>query len=147
MSKQAPQFWLEWILASLQDGKHVEITAKGWSMWPTIKPGTILTIQKTPIEEVQVGDAIAFIRDTHFVVHRVEKINQQVPLKILTRGDANLRYDELVTAENYCGKVLNLVALRAPFLPERLFNHGWQFIQINLTRIKKILFQKKQDSI
>ena len=62
MTKQTPQFWFQWILDSLQDGKEIDITANGWSMYPSIKPGTVLTLIKVPIEALRVGDAIAFTR-------------------------------------------------------------------------------------
>lgn len=147
MTKQAPQFWFQWILASLHEGKEVEITANGWSMCPSIKPGTVLTLVKIPIEEIEVGDAIAFTRGEHFVVHRVETIAQENPRTIISRGDANLRFDEIVSPQNYCGKVKSIVLKQAPGLPQRLFYFLLQLVHVNLARAKKIPSLLKRDSV
>lgn len=146
MSKQAPHFWFEWICSSLEEGKEVALSANGWSMWPTVKPGTVLSLKKMPIEEVQVGDAIAFIRGEHFVVHRVERIVAENPRKIISRGDANLRFDEIVSEVNYCGKVVNLQIGPAPRMALRIFSKLFQFCQINWARAKKIPSLLKRDS-
>lgn len=146
MSKQAPHFWFEWICSSLEEGKEVALSANGWSMWPTVKPGTVLSLKKMPIEEVQVGDAIAFIRGEHFVVHRVERIVAENPRKIISRGDANLRFDEIVSEVNYCGKVVNLQIGPAPRMALRIFSNLFQFCQINWARAKKIPSLLKRDS-
>jgi signal peptidase I len=146
MSKQAPHFWFKWISTSLQEGHDVEITAQGWSMWPTIKPGSILTLKNVSIEEIQVGDAIAFIRGEHFVVHRAESIAQENPRKIISRGDANLRFDEIVSEDNYCGKVIHPQISPAPRIAQRIFSYLFQFCQINWARVKKIPSLLKRDS-
>lgn len=147
MSKQAAHFWFEWIRTSLEEGKEVELTANGWSMWPMIQPGTVLTLIKIPIDEIQVGDAIAFIRNEHFVVHRVEKIVAQQPRQISTRGDANLRCDEMITTENYGGKVRNEFSKKAPRPRQRIFNYLHQLLQISWARAKKIPSLLKRDTI
>ncbi len=156
MSKQTPHFWFEWILSSLQEGKVVEITAKGWSMWPTIKPGTSISISKVELPELQPGDLIAFTRAEHFVVHRIEEIQRNGTYTIYTRGDANLRRDEPVTKDNFCGKVIDINAQdqsnnsysRAmPRMPQRLKNATMQFFQINMARAKKIPSLMKRDSM
>ncbi|MFM6945907.1 MAG: S24/S26 family peptidase [Flavobacteriales bacterium] len=126
MSKQTPHFWFDWIRASLDEGKEVEITAKGWSMLPAIKPYTVLTLVKIPIEEIQIGDAIAFARGEHFVVHRVQRIAQENPREIVSRGDANLRFDEIVTDANYCGKVIFPALNPAPKMSRRVVSYLFQ---------------------
>jgi signal peptidase I len=154
MSKQTPHFWFEWILSSLQEGKVVEITAKGWSMWPTIKPGTSISILKVELSELQPGDLIAFIRSEHFVVHRIEEIQRNGAYTIYTRGDANLRRDELITEQNFCGKVIgintedqskNSYSREMPRMSARMKNAMVQFFQINLARAKKIPSLLKRD--
>ena len=155
MSKQAPHFWFEWILSSLQEGKVVEITANGWSMWPTIKPGTSISISRVEMSELQPGDLIAFTRAAHFVVHRIEEIKSNGAFTIYTRGDANLRRDEPITAENFCGKVIAFktkeipeanYAREIPQMPARMKNAFVQFVQINRARAKKIPSLMKRDS-
>jgi signal peptidase I len=154
MSKQTPHFWFEWILSSLQEGKVVEITAKGWSMWPTIKPGTSISISKVELSELQPGDLIAFTRAEHFVVHRIEEIQRNGAYTIYTRGDANLRRDEPITEDNFCGKVIGINAQdqskqsyskEMPRMPQRLKNSAVQFFQINMARAKKIPSLLKRD--
>jgi signal peptidase I len=153
MAKQDPSFWYQWILSSLQEGKAVEIVAKGWSMWPTIKPGTSLTISKVDISALRPGDLIAFTRAEHFVVHRIEEIQFNGSYAIYTRGDANLRRDEPITSENFCGKVQVVKAQQsalegnfpAPHLPKRVMSAFVQFIFINCNRVKKIPLLLKRD--
>ncbi|MEN9941664.1 MAG: hypothetical protein RL286_1162 [Bacteroidota bacterium] len=154
MSKQTPHFWFEWILSSLQEGKVVEITAKGWSMWPTIKPGTSISISKVELSELQPGDLIAFTRAEHFVVHRIEEIKSNGAYTIYTRGDANLRRDEPITEDNFCGQVIGINAQdqskqsysrEMPPMSLRLKNAAVQFFQINLARAKKIPSLLKRD--
>ena len=154
MSKQAPHFCFEWILSSLQEGKVVEITANGWSMWPTIHPGTSISISRVEFSELPPGDLIAFTRAEHFVVHRIVEIERNGSYTIFTKGDANLRRDEAITKANFCGKVIGINTLdqskqsyssEIPRMPRRLKNATMQFFQINLARVKKIPSLLKRD--
>ncbi|MEY3681996.1 MAG: hypothetical protein RLZZ289_519, partial [Bacteroidota bacterium] len=73
---------------------------------------------------------------------------------IYTRGDANLRRDEPITKDNFCGKVIGIntqdqskqsYSKELPLMPLRLKNAAVQFFQINMARAKKIPSLLKRD--
>ena len=61
------------------------------SMLPTLKPNDLLIVQRTGIEEIEIGDIIAFnshIEEIRVVAHRViEKFNDNGKIAIKTQGD------------------------------------------------------------
>lgn len=73
------------------------------SMEPAIYKGSLCFInERTPFEEVQVGQVIAFKSGDMQVTHRVVSIDDD---GITTKGDANNTVDSAkVTKENYIGK-------------------------------------------
>lgn len=84
--------------------------AHGFSMYPLIRHGDILTIQPVEVNALKVGD-VAFYRsvENRLVAHRiVERYVQhdQVILKI--RGDATQGPDEKVLLDQVLGKVISV---------------------------------------
>jgi len=75
----------------------------------------------------------------------VEAIAQENPREIISRGDANLRIDEIVSEANYCGKVMHPQITPAPRIVPRIFSFVLQLFQINLARAKKIPSLLKRD--
>ena len=92
------------------------------SMEPEIKTGSVVYVNtRKDIDEIKVGDIIAFYSGGNAVTHRVTRINKN---HIVTKGDANRTDDkEIVTSENYIGKTeytipfigYALNSLRSPF--------------------------------
>ena len=76
---------------------------KTGSMEPAIHEGSLCFInQRTPFEQVKVGQVIAFKTGDALVTHRVVGIDEE---GITTKGDANNVVDAAkVTKENYIGK-------------------------------------------
>ncbi len=100
------EFWLSWCREELTLGRTVRIVASGYSMIPTVWPGELIEIQPVVIEDVKIGDIIAFQRIQHMVVHRVVMIqNLHDETFITTMGDSNLKADEVINNENFIGKV------------------------------------------
>src|SRR6185503_13905808 len=68
-------------------------TVVSGSMEPTIAIGTLTFVQKTPFENLQKGDIIAFTDPTNnnrIILHRVYLVNQTAAGKTLeTKGDHN----------------------------------------------------------
>ncbi len=85
------------------------------SMAPILGVGDIIFIQPSRIEDVRVGEIVAFhATPKTVVIHRVEKV-MLLPGKIylITKGDANDVTDQSVgfppvRKENFLGKVLNI---------------------------------------
>ncbi|MFZ0281897.1 MAG: S24/S26 family peptidase, partial [Bacteroidales bacterium] len=59
----------------LAEGKTLKVKAEGYSMYPTIKPGSVIYIE--PAErgnEPVPGEIIAWKKESGFVVHRLIKV-------------------------------------------------------------------------
>lgn len=75
------------ILALIEKGHLVTITARGNSMRPFIEDGRDLLIFGKA-EKISVGDVIlAEVKEGHFVCHRIESIENGV---VVMRGDGNI---------------------------------------------------------
>lgn len=92
------------IFAPILSGVRPYIVLSG-SMEPEIKTGSVVYVnQRSGIEDVSVGDIIAFYSGGHAVTHRVTRINGN---QIVTKGDANRTDDsELVDSKNFIGKTV-----------------------------------------
>jgi uncharacterized protein YkvS len=103
-------FWLTWCKEELAKGRAVHLPAKGLSMWPSIWPKTILSIEQKAFTDIEVGEVIAFERNLQFVVHRVVKKSVYQGLQIVyTRGDSNWHLDELISDAQYIGAITGKV--------------------------------------
>jgi signal peptidase len=73
------------------------------SMEPNIKIGSVSFVNtRYPYKKIQVGDVIAFKRDTIFATHRVVEITEE---GFITKGDANNIADGKIVSQNeYVGK-------------------------------------------
>src|SRR5450759_4757569 len=59
----------------LSEGKTIRIKAHGYSMYPCIKPGSLLLIEPIHLKKAPVpGEIIAIKRENGMVVHRLSKI-------------------------------------------------------------------------
>lgn len=106
MLKMVDEFWLNWCKEELILGRTVRVVASGYSMIPTIWPGETVEISPISIEDVIVGDLIAFQRIHHIVVHRViRKQNAESYFLLKSQGDSNLKEDEPITTDIFLGKV------------------------------------------
>lgn len=75
----------------------------GSSMWPTLNRGDLVLLQGVDgVEDLEVGDIIAFRQEQGFSIHRVVSIDGQT---ITTRGDGNFVNDPPVTIDDVMGKV------------------------------------------
>ena len=72
-------------------------------MEPNIKVGSVSFVNtRYPYEKIQVGDVIAFKRESIFATHRVVEITEE---GFKTKGDANNVADgKIVPEEEYVGK-------------------------------------------
>ena len=93
------------------------------SMLPVLKPYDMIVVEKVDINEVSVGDIIAF--DSHIegigiVAHRaVEVFDDHGEVGISTKGDNVEEPDGwIVHGEDFIGKVVNIVPTMGVFLIE-----------------------------
>ena len=76
------------------------------SMYPTIKIGDQVLVEKVRPDEVRFGDIIVFRQNRRLVIHRViGKSEHGGQFHFLEKGDANLQ-SSLVSAEDIIGKVI-----------------------------------------
>jgi len=94
----------------LDEGKTLRIRAEGFSMYPSIKPGSVILIEPClPPLEPEKGEIIAGRRDSGFVVHRLVRIIMQNNERFfITRGDSARSEDLPVAARQLAGRVIGI---------------------------------------
>lgn len=93
----------------LRSGKTVQLLASGWSMFPSVWKGANLGLIYVPINELHLGDLVAFKREQRAIMHRIVEIaNENGELQVRTQGDSNLKQDEWFGNELYLGKVVSI---------------------------------------
>ncbi len=92
-------------------------TVASGSMEPTMFKGDTIIIEKTPFEEIEIGDIIVYDRPSDHdkvIVHRVISIIYDEPKTIKTQGDANSApipgTDYPITEKEYLGKVVKIIS-------------------------------------
>jgi signal peptidase I len=99
-------FWITWFKNRLQKGNFVQIRANGNSMIPCMWKGDLVRIYPLSLNQIGLGDIVAFQRNQHFVVHRVISIqNISGKVQLCTQGDSNRLVDEPIDEQNFIGKV------------------------------------------
>ena len=94
----------------LDEGKNLKIKADGYSMYPSIKPGTIIFIEPFTVNnDPEPGEIVAWKRESGFVVHRLVRSERQGNDVIyITRGDSCKYNDKPVTRDQIAGKVVRI---------------------------------------
>lgn len=92
----------------LSEGKTIRIKAHGYSMYPAIKPGSLILIEPLKQKGKPVpGEIVALKRDKGMIVHRVVKrIIKDGTEYFVTRGDSNSMADTPVTIDKIAGRVV-----------------------------------------
>lgn len=94
----------------LAEGKTIKIRADGYSMYPSIRPGAIISIEPLAAgTEPGPGEIIAWTREQGFVVHRLVAIEKEGEAKqYKTRGDSCLYEDPPVSRDRIAGRVIHV---------------------------------------
>lgn len=87
------------------------LTVLTGSMEPTIRPGDLVAIRPTPVEQLHVGDVITFQPrpgDPTLITHRIVRIQlgAATGTVVVTRGDANGADDPPIIPAQVKGKVV-----------------------------------------
>jgi signal peptidase I len=133
----------------LSEGTTIKIRAEGYSMYPVIKPGSVLFIK--PYEQnfqPVPGEIIAWKKGAGFVVHRLtEIINKGEEKYLITRGDSSPKNDEPVSDKMIAGKVIEIENPDGKIIssdiliiknPNYLLNNLLVKIILQIYRIKKL---------
>jgi signal peptidase I len=95
-------------LSLLSEGKSIRIKAHGYSMYPCIKPGSLLLIEPIRMKGVPVpGEIIAIRRENGLVVHRLTKIEKKNDItSFIARGDSNAYADNPIKIDKIAGRIV-----------------------------------------
>jgi signal peptidase I len=90
----------------LAEGKSLRVRADGYSMYPFIKPGSVITVEPYGKEEMPAeGEIIAWKREQTLIVHRLIHISKQ-GTEFTSRGDSCRYADRPLLREQIAGRVI-----------------------------------------
>jgi signal peptidase I len=92
----------------LSEGKTIRIKAHGYSMYPCIKPGSLILIEPISVKgKPRPGEIIAIRRESGLIVHRLTKIiNKNNIAYYVARGDSNAYADNPVKIDKIAGRII-----------------------------------------
>ena len=95
-------------LTLLSEGKTIRIKAHGYSMYPCIKPGSLILIEPLNIKGAPLpGEIIAIKREAGLIVHRLSKtIKKNGATYYIARGDSNAHADNPVKIDMIAGRIV-----------------------------------------
>jgi signal peptidase I len=115
----------------LAEGKTIKVKADGYSMYPAIKPGSIIYIE--PLDESALltpGDIIAWKRESGLVVHRLIRIaSDERATLYITRGESSINEDRPVISYQIAGRVF------------RIENPGVKPMTVSINKLKVINYR------
>jgi signal peptidase I len=95
-------------LTLLSEGKTIRIKAHGYSMYPCIKPGSMILIEPITLKGFPVaGEIIAIKRENGLIVHRLTKTIKKNGITFyIARGDSNAYADNPVKIDKIAGRII-----------------------------------------
>jgi signal peptidase I len=129
----------------LSEGKSIRIKAHGYSMYPAIKPGSLILIEPIHVKGApRPGEIIAIKRETGLVVHRLVRTEARSGVTwYVARGDSNAWADNPVTIEMIAGRITGAEATGENRVPADVrINKKPNYI-VNRLRVIGMLIWKK----
>jgi Peptidase S24-like len=107
----------------LAEGKTIRVKAEGFSMYPSIKPDSVIYIEPyRQDQEPFPGEIVAWKREAGFVVHRlVRRFEKDNCRYIITRGDSSMAEDEPVLSDQIAGRVIRVENPEGKPAPEKQY--------------------------
>jgi signal peptidase I len=95
-------------LTLLSEGKTIRIKAHGYSMYPCIKPGSLILIEPLSVKGMPVpGEIVAIRRESGLIVHRIARIiNKNNITLYVARGDSNAYADNPIRIDKIAGRIV-----------------------------------------
>lgn len=123
----------------LAEGKTIKIMADGYSMYPSIKPGSIIHIEPSdPAAGYVPGEIIACKQNNGFIVHRLIRINEKDNgTMYVTRGDSCLKEDSPVSGMQIAGRVVSMERPDGKTVTTKI--HSLEAIEYKINRLKVLL--------
>jgi len=105
-----PSVFKEIGVTLLSEGKKIKVKAEGYSMYPAVKPGSIIYIEPVDLSTgLLPGELIAWKRESGLVVHRLVRIAyDENKILYITRGDSSTNEDQPVTPDQIAGRVFRV---------------------------------------
>ncbi len=132
-------------LTLLAEGKTIRIKAHGYSMYPCIKPGSLLLIEPINLKGFpRPGEIIAIKRDSGLIVHRLSRIiNKNGVDFYIARGDSNAYPDNPVRIDKIAGRIVRAESTgENPIVADIRINTKPNYF-INRIRVIGIILWKK----
>ena len=121
-------------------GRSVQIVASGYSMFPFLRKGDILTIDPAPIEQIKRGDIVVYELNEKWIAHRVIQINHNTEgLEFLLRGDTCVAFDTPVNKENFIGAVTEFQRLNRQKKLNGSRRRLWTKVILNFIRMYPLI--------
>ena len=132
-------------LTLLSEGKTIRIKAHGYSMYPRIKPGSLILIEPINIKGFpRPGEIIAIRRETGLIVHRLSKtINKNGVTFYIARGDSNAYADNPVKIEKIAGRIVRAESTGENTVPADIRINTKPNYFVNRIRVIGLLLWKK----
>lgn len=94
-------------LILLSEGKSIRVKAHGYSMFPSIKPGSMILIEPLMIKgPPRAGEIVAIRRESGLIVHRMVKtVVKNGMTMYIARGDSNYYADLPVGLDMIVGRI------------------------------------------
>jgi signal peptidase I len=129
----------------LSEGKTIRIKAHGFSMYPSIKPGSLILIEPLNINGLpRPGEIIAIRRENGLIVHRLSKIiRKNGVLYYVARGDSNAYADNPVKIEKIAGRIIRAESTGENPVPANVSINTKPNYFINRIRVISIILWKK----
>jgi signal peptidase I len=95
-------------LTLLSEGKTIRIKAHGYSMYPCIKPGSLILIEPLIVKgPPRPGEIIAVRREKGLIVHRLSRsVFKDGITWYIARGDSNAYPDNPVKIDKIAGRIV-----------------------------------------
>jgi signal peptidase I len=132
-------------LTLLSEGKSIRIKAHGYSMYPRIKPGSLILIEPLNIKGLpRKGEIIAIRREKGLIVHRLSGlIRKNGVTYYIARGDSNAYADNPVTIDKIAGRVVRAESTGENPVPADVSINTKPNYFINRIRVIGLLLLKK----
>ena len=132
-------------LTLLSEGQTIRIKAHGYSMYPSIKPGSLILIEPLNVKgPPRPGEIIAIRRETGLVVHRLSKIIRgNGTTTYIARGDSNAYPDNPVKLDKIAGRITGAESTGENPVPADIRINTKPTYFINRLRVIGLLLLKK----
>lgn len=132
-------------LTLLSEGKTIRIKAHGYSMYPCIKPGSLIHIEPLNIRGLpHPGEIVAIRRERGLIVHRLSKIISKNRITYyVTRGDSNAYADNPVRIDKLAGRIIRAESTGENSVPADIRINAKPNYLVNRIRVIMIILWKK----